>query len=155
MPVSIKKMLVSVVMFGFAVSAQAQSTNSLAARSASDFASTKMKLVESIKSKGFGLIAEVDHAAGATGAGLQLLPTHLVIFGNPRGGTPVMNCNQAAGIDLPLKALVWQAADGSVNVMVNTPSLLTSRHGLGDCAAQPIANMGKALEGIVSDAAKP
>jgi uncharacterized protein (DUF302 family) len=151
---SAKTILIAAAMSGMAAMAQAQSVNSAAGRSASDFASTKMKLVESIKSKGFGVVAEVDHAAGATGAGLQLLPTHLVIFGNPRGGTPVMACNQAAGIDLPLKALVWQAADGSVNVMVNTPSLLTSRHGLGDCAAQPLANMGKALEGILADAIK-
>jgi uncharacterized protein (DUF302 family) len=151
---STKTILIAAAMFGMVATAQAQSVNSAAGRSVSDFASTKMKLVESIKSKGFGVIAEVDHAAGATGAGLQLLPTHLVIFGNPRGGTPVMACNQAAGIDLPLKALIWQAADGSVNVMVNTPSLLTSRHGLGDCAAQPIANMGKALEGILADAIK-
>jgi uncharacterized protein (DUF302 family) len=113
-----------------------------------------MKLVESIKSKGFGVIAEVDHSAGATGVGMQLPPTHLVIFGNPRGGTPIMACNQAAGIDLPLKALVWQAADGAVNVMVNTPALMTSRHNLGGCAAQPLANMSKALEGIVADATK-
>jgi uncharacterized protein (DUF302 family) len=151
---STKTILIAAAMFGMVATAQAQSVNSAAGRSVSDFASTKMKLVESIKSKGFGVIAEVDHAAGATGAGLQLLPTHLVIFGNPRGGTPVMACNQAAGIDLPLKALIWQAADGSVNVMVNTPSLLTSRHGLGDCASQPIANMGKALEGILADAIK-
>jgi uncharacterized protein (DUF302 family) len=154
MLMSIKNMLVAAVVFGFSVSAQAQSTNSLAARSASDFASTKTKLVESIKAKGFGVIAEVDHAAGATGAGLQLPPTHLVIFGSPRGGTPIMACNQAAGIDLPLKALVWQAADGAVNVMVNTPALITSRHNLGDCAAQPVANMGKALEAIVAEATK-
>ncbi len=151
---STKKVLIATALFGIAATAQAQSVNSAAGRSASDFASTKMKLVESIKAKGFGVIAEVDHAAGATGVGLQLLPTHLVIFGNPRGGTPVMACNQAAGIDLPLKALIWQAADGSVNVMVNTTSLIASRHGVGDCAAQPLANMGKALEGILADAIK-
>ena len=150
----VKKILVAATLLVLAESAQAQSVNATAARSASDFAGTKVKLVEAIKSRGFGVVAEVDHAAGATAAGLQLLPTHLVIFGNPRGGTPVMACNQAAGIDLPLKALVWQAADGSVNVIVNTPSLLTSRHGLGDCAAQPLANMSKALEGILADAVK-
>jgi uncharacterized protein (DUF302 family) len=134
--------------------AQAQSVNSLTGRSAGDFSTTRIKLVEAIKSRGFGVVAEIDHAAGATGAGLQLLPTHLVIFGNPRGGTPVMACNQAAGIDLPLKALVWQAADGSVNVIVNTPSLIASRHGVGDCAAQPLAAMSKAIEGILADAIK-
>jgi uncharacterized protein (DUF302 family) len=137
-----------------AATAHAQTGSSTTTRSANDFSATKTKLVEAIKSRGFGVVAEVDHAAGATAAGLQLSPTHLVIFGNPRGGTPIMSCNQAAGIDLPLKALVWQAADGSVNVMVNTPALLTTRHGLGECAAQPLATMGKALEGIVADAIK-
>jgi uncharacterized protein (DUF302 family) len=150
-----KTAAVASMFLGLAVSVHAQSTNSLAARSANDFAITRAKLVESVKANGFAVIAEIDHAAGAAGAGLQLNPTHLIIFGNPRGGTPIMACNQAAGIDLPLKALVWQTADGSVNVSVNTPSLITGRHGLGDCAAQPLANMGKALEAIVADAVKP
>jgi uncharacterized protein (DUF302 family) len=141
---------------GFMTSlAAAQSPNSTTARSATDFTTTKTRLVDAIKSKGFAVVAEVDHAAAAVAAGLQLSPTHLVIFGNPRGGTPIMACNPAAGIDLPLKALVWQAADGTVNVMVNTPSLVISRHGLGDCAATPLTNMGKALEAIVADAVKP
>jgi uncharacterized protein (DUF302 family) len=137
------------------VQAPALAQDMTTVRSASDFAATKSKLVEAIKSRSFAVVSEVDHAAGAKAAGLELRPTHLVIFGNPRGGTPLMGCNQAVGIDLPLKALVWQAADGAVNVTVNTPKLIGDRHKLGDCAAQPMANMGKALEGIVADATKP
>jgi uncharacterized protein (DUF302 family) len=138
-----------------AISSTVQAQDIATTRSAGDFAGTKAKLVESIKAKGFGIVAEVDHAAGAVGVGLELRPTHLVIFGNPRGGTPIMACAQTAGLDLPLKALVWQAADGAVNISVNTPRLLIERHKTGDCAAVPLANMGKALEAIVADAIKP
>ena len=123
-------------------------------KSANDFATTKSKLLAAITGRGFVVVAEVDHAAAATKAELKLAPTHLVIFGNPKGGTPIMACNQTAGLDLPLKALVWQAADGAVNVTVNTPKLLADRHKLGDCAAGPLGNAGKALEGIAADATK-
>jgi uncharacterized protein (DUF302 family) len=124
-------------------------------KSANDFAATKTKLVDSAKAKGFAIVAEVDHAAAAKANSLELRPTHLVIFGNPRGGTPLMACNQTAGIDLPLKALIWQAADGSVNVTVNTPKLIADRHAVAECAAGPLGNAGKAIEGIVADAIKP
>ncbi len=149
---SLARVTAGVAMFvSTAVSAQDMTTT----RSAADFATTKTKLVEAIKSRNFGVIAEVDHAAGATGVGLQLRPTHLVIFGSPRGGTPLMGCNQTAGIDLPLKALVWQAADGAVNITINTPQLIAERHKIADCAAGPLGNVAKALEGIVADATKP
>jgi uncharacterized protein (DUF302 family) len=135
----------------FAAAAQDMTT----ARSSGDFAATKTKLVEVVKAKGFVVVAEVDHAAAAKANGLELRPTHLVIFGNPRGGTPLMGCNQTVGIDLPLKALVWQAADGAVNVTVNTPKLIADRHKLGDCGAAPLGAAGNALQAIVSEATKP
>jgi uncharacterized protein (DUF302 family) len=137
----------------FAVPALAQE-GMLTTKSANDFATTKTKLTEAIKARMLNVIAEVDHAAGATAAGLQLRPTHLVIFGNPRGGTPLMGCAQTAGLDLPLKALVWQAADGAVNITVNTPAFMGARHKIAECAAGPLGNMTKALEGIAADAAK-
>jgi uncharacterized protein (DUF302 family) len=133
--------------------ARAQDMTTL--RSASDFAATKSRLVESARAKGFAIVAEVDHAAAAKASGLELQPTHLVIFGNPRGGTPLMACRQTAGIDLPLKALIWQTSDGVVNVTMNSPAFVASRHGIGECAAAALANMGKALEGIASDATRP
>jgi uncharacterized protein (DUF302 family) len=123
-------------------------------RSASDFATTKSRLIEAVKAKGFAVVAEVDHAAGARSAGLDLPPTHLVIFGNPRGGTPLMACKRAVGLDLPLKALVWQEADGAVNVSVNTPKFISGRHALGECGAAALANMGNALQAIAADAAR-
>jgi uncharacterized protein (DUF302 family) len=147
---------VGLAAFALAFTAQAASAQDMAtAKSSGDFAATKAKLVEVVKAKGFAVVAEVDHAAAAKANGLELRPTHLVIFGNPRGGTPLMGCNQTVGLDLPLKALVWQAADGAVNVTVNLPKLIADRHKLGDCAAGPLANAGKALEGIVAEATKP
>ena len=150
------KTFASFTAFGFAVlvSTAGLAEGVLTTKSTNDFATTKTKLVESIKAKNFGIVAEVDHAAGAVGAGLQLRPTHLVIFGNPRGGTPLMGCSQEVGLDLPLKALVWQAADGAVNVSVTSAAFIASRHKISACAEAPLANMGKALEGIVADATK-
>jgi uncharacterized protein (DUF302 family) len=150
------KILVSSIAFSFAVlvSTAVLADGVETTKSNNDFATTKMKLVEAIKAKSFGIVAEVDHAAGATSAGLVLRPTHLVIFGNPKGGTPLMGCAQEAGLDLPLKALVWQAADGAVNVSINTASYIAARHKIAACAEAPLGNMGKTLEAIVADAIK-
>ena len=66
-----------------------------------------------LKEKGMTIFARVDHAAGAARVGEQLRPTEVLIFGNPQGGTPFMECSQTVGIDLPLKALVWEDASGA------------------------------------------
>jgi uncharacterized protein (DUF302 family) len=124
-------------------------------KSSQSFDVTKTRLVEAIKARNFNVMAEVDHAAAATSVGAQLRPTHLVIFGNPRGGTPLMACDQRVGIDLPLKALVWQAEDGTVNVSVNTPTWVGERHKVAACAGQPLTNMTGALTAIATDATKP
>jgi uncharacterized protein (DUF302 family) len=123
-------------------------------RSAAGFDETKRRLVEAVQSRGFTVVAQVDHAAGATAANLSLRPTHLVIFGNPRGGTPLMACAQAAGIDLPLKALIFEDASGAVQVGVNPPSLFVTRHQIGDCGAPALAAMGNALRAIVTEATR-
>ena len=65
-----------------------------------------------LKEKGMTLFARIDHAAGAAKVGKQLRPTEVLIFGNPQGGTPFMECDQTVGIDLPLKALVWEDGSG-------------------------------------------
>jgi uncharacterized protein (DUF302 family) len=76
------------------------------------------------------IFARIDHAAGAWEAGLELRPTEVVIFGNARGGTPLMQLGQTAGIDLPLKALVWQDAKQKTWISYNEPSWIAQRHGL-------------------------
>jgi uncharacterized protein (DUF302 family) len=88
------------------------------------------RLVNEIVSKGLTVFARVDHAAGATKLGLSLRPTEVILFGNARGGTPLMQAAQTAGIDLPLKVLVWQDAANETWVSYNEPSWISQRHHL-------------------------
>jgi uncharacterized protein (DUF302 family) len=114
-----------------------------------------MRLVEAITARNFTIFAQIDHAAGAATVGSKLRPTHLVIFGNPRGGTPLMVCDQKVGLDLPLKVLIWQDEAGAVQVTANSPAYLGERHKIAACAAQPLAGMGAAVQAILADATKP
>lgn len=84
-----------------------------------------------VKAKGMTVFARVDHAAGAQDVGLSLRPTELLVFGNAKAGTPLMNANQAIGIDLPLKLLAWEDASGKVFLSYNDPAWLAARHGIG------------------------
>jgi uncharacterized protein (DUF302 family) len=112
-----------------------------------------MNLLEAeVKAKGLTIFARIDHAAGAAEAGLSLRPTELLVFGNAKGGTPLMQSIQTIGIDLPLKALVWQDAAGTTWLSYNDPGWLAQRHGLGDEAAATV-NMLAAVLGAVAKAA--
>jgi uncharacterized protein (DUF302 family) len=105
------------------------------------------------KARGLVIFARVDHAAGAQKIGKALRPTELLIFGNPQGGTPLMECAQTAGIDLPLKALAWQDAGGVVWLAYNEPRYLMHRHRAGEC--QPaVNNVTGALDALAAEALK-
>src|SRR6478752_6481717 len=86
---------------------------------------TMDRLETEIRTKGLEVFARIDHAAGAAEVGLKLAPTELIIFGNARGGTPLMQSAQTIGIDLPLKALVWEDAAGKTWLAYNEPSWIT------------------------------
>ncbi|MCY7371680.1 MAG: DUF302 domain-containing protein [Polaromonas sp.] len=111
---------------------------------------TMNRLEEVVKQRGLTVFARVDHAAGAAKVGKTLLPTELLIFGNPQGGTPLMECAQSAGIDLPLKALVWEDAASQVWLGYNDPAYLAKRHGALSCPA--VEGLTKALAGLVNAA---
>jgi uncharacterized protein (DUF302 family) len=96
------------------------------------------------------IFLRIDHAASAQKVGRTLRPTELLIFGNPQGGTPLMECAQSAGIDLPLKALAWEDASGQVQLGYNDPHHLAARHGSKDCPAA--AALRKALDGLAAAA---
>jgi len=115
---------------------------------------TMDRLEAEVKAKGLTVFARIDHAAGAAEVGLSLRPTELLIFGNAKGGTPLMQADQAIGIDLPLKALVYQDASGKVWLAYNEPSWLASRHGLGGSVAPNVAAMAAALKAVVAKATK-
>ncbi len=112
---------------------------------------TMNKLEDIVKQRGLTVFARIDHAAGAAKIGKTLRPTELLIFGNPQGGTPLMECAQSAGIDLPLKALVTEDASAQVWISYNDPVWLAQRHGAAAC---PVAeNLRKALAAIADAAA--
>jgi uncharacterized protein (DUF302 family) len=92
-----------------------------------------------LRAKGVTLFAVVDHSGEAAKVGLRLLPTKLVIFGNPKAGTPLMLAAPSVAIDLPLKILVWEDAQGKVWLGYNSPAYLQQRHGLPDSLLANIA----------------
>jgi uncharacterized protein (DUF302 family) len=104
------------------------------------------------KERGLMVFARIDHAAGAQKVGKTLRPTELLIFGNPQCGTPLMECAQSAGIDLPLKALVWEDAQGQSWLGYNDPAWLAQRHAAGACPV--VENLKKALGGLADAATK-
>ena len=114
---------------------------------------TMDKLEAVAKEKGLNIFARIDHAAGAAKVGKTLRPTEVLVFGNPQGGTPFMECAQSAGIDLPLKALVWQDEASQVWVGYNDPAWLAQRHGVASCAVVP--NLQQALQGLTAAAVAP
>ena len=102
--------------------------------------------------KGFTVFNDIDHSAGATEAGLSLRPTELLVFGNPKGGTPLMQSVQTIGIDLPLKALVWQDEKGTTWLSYNDPEWLARRHGAGQETDTGVRTIAAALGAVAATA---
>jgi uncharacterized protein (DUF302 family) len=113
---------------------------------------TMDRFAAAVTAKGMTVFARIDHAAGATAVGLALRPTELLVFGNAKGGTPRMQADQTIGIDLPLKALVYQDAAGEVWLAYNDPAWLARRHGLGPAVEPTIKAMTAALAALAASA---
>ena len=113
---------------------------------------TMDRLIASVGNRGLTVFARIDHGAGAAAAGLPLRATELLIFGNARGGTPFTQVAQTAGIDLPLKALVWQDEDGAVWIGWNDPAWIAARHDFAP-DSKAIENLREALAKIANEAA--
>jgi uncharacterized protein (DUF302 family) len=114
--------------------------------SAHSVSETLARLELIVRSKGLTILAKIDHSGDAAKAGLEMRPTQLLIFGNPRSGTPLMVASPTAAIDLPLKALAWQDEDGKVWLTYNSPEYLTERHAIPDSLAKNIAGIGPICE---------
>ena len=113
---------------------------------------TMNRLETAVKAKGMTVFARIDHAAGATSVGLPLRPTEVLIFGNAKGGTPLMQSVQTIGIDLPLKVLVWQDAAGDTWLSYNDPDWLARRHGLGGETESAVGVLTGALAALAKAA---
>jgi uncharacterized protein (DUF302 family) len=116
---------------------------------------TMQRLEAEVQAKGLTVFAHIDHAAGAAAVGLSLRPTDLLIFGNAKGGTPLMEIVQAIGIDLPLKALVWQDVTGNTWVSYNDPAWLSRRHGIDPATDATTAALSAMLDAIAKAATAP
>ncbi|WP_409182226.1 DUF302 domain-containing protein [Amycolatopsis sp. VS8301801F10] len=113
------------------------------------------RLETALTGAGLLVFARIDHAGNAARAGMELRPTELLIFGHPKGGTPLMQDRQTSGIDLPVKALAWQDEAGQTWLTYNEARWLADRHGLGAGSEQALAAIESGLAGLVQQAVTP
>lgn len=113
---------------------------------------TMKRLEAGVRARDLTVFAHIDHAAGAEQVGLTLRATDLLIFGNAKGGTPLMQVVQTTGIDLPLKALVWQDESGTTWLSYNDPLYVAERHGLHHGVEASLHALATALGAIVKAA---
>lgn len=123
-------------------------------KSAHSVQQTGDRLETALKGKGMTVFTRIDHAQGAKKVGKELRPTQLVVFGNPKAGTPLMLCAQSVAIDLPQKALIWEDKDGGVWLSYNDPQYLVKRHAISGCD-KVVTNITKALSNFAKQATAP
>jgi uncharacterized protein (DUF302 family) len=110
---------------------------------------TLKRLQSVLQAKNLDVFARVDHSGEAEKVGLKMRPTQLIVFGSPKAGTPLMVASPTLAIDLPLKALAWEDADGQVWLSYNSPEYLKQRHNVPDELVKNIAGVGALLEKAV------
>jgi uncharacterized protein (DUF302 family) len=110
---------------------------------------TLQRLESLLRAKNLTIFARIDHSGEAEKVGLAMRPTELVIFGSPKAGTPLMVASPTFAIDLPLKALAWEDAEGKVWLSYNSPDYLKERHAIPDELLKNIAGVGAVLEKAV------
>ncbi len=128
-----------------AATAQAGESGLITKKSHRSVSETLNTLEHTLRGKGLTIFAHVSHTKGAKGEGIALRPTELLIFGNPKVGSHFFTSKQTAGIDLPMKALVWQDANGQVWLTYNDPQYIADRHGIKD-RPEIVEKMTKALD---------
>jgi uncharacterized protein (DUF302 family) len=114
---------------------------------------TADRLEKVLKSKGMKIFGRVPHSKAAKGVGIEISPTELIIFGNPKVGSPLMKCANSVAIDLPQKALIWQDANGEVWISYNDPQYLKKRHNIEGCD-KVLNKVSGALSKLTAAAAK-
>lgn len=129
----IKQTLLSAALFTLAIPMAFANNGLINVKSAHNVKITADRLEQILNDKGMTVFVRVDHSAGAKHVGEVLRPTELIIFGNPKVGTPLMQCSQSAAIDLPQKALISQDEKGQVWLTYNNPDYLVKRHNIKGC----------------------
>ena len=138
------------------VQAQAQPTSTGLVVKASGYSveETRDRFTNILDNKGLTIFGVIDHAENAANAELSLRPTTVVMFGNAKLGTPLMQCEQTLAIDLPQKVLIWEDEQGQVQLAYNDPRYLGGRHRLEGCGSALIEKIGGALNGLTDAAVK-
>ena len=143
------------IAIGLGLAGPALADDFLAVKSSLPVKETLDRLQKLVTADGFFIVARVPHSDAAKNVGLALRPTELMIFGKPQSGTPIMVCNQRAGLDLPLKALAWQDAAGQVWLGMNDPHVLKTRYHLPPACDPAIATMTATVKMFLADASAP
>jgi|TARA_B100000315_G_scaffold28113_1_gene23940 uncharacterized protein (DUF302 family) len=125
--------LAVVILILFVLPVYADDNGLISLKSSYDVKTTIDRLESVLKEKGMTIFKRVNHTKGAKNVGLKLRPTELLIFGNPKVGTPLMQCEQSAAIDLPQKALAWEDGKGQVWLSYNNPDYIAERHNISGC----------------------
>ena len=126
----------------------------ISVKSSHQVKATADRLENTLKQKGMTVFIRINHAEGAQKVGKKLRPTELVVFGNPKVGTPLMQCRQSTAIDLPQKALIWEDQEGTVWFSYNDPNYLVERHGITGCT-EVLKKTEKALSNFAKAATMP
>ena len=124
----------------------------ISAKSAFNVEETANRIESILNEKGMTIFKRVNHSEGAANVGIDLRATELIIFGNPKVGSPLMQCQQTVAIDLPQKALIWEDSESQVWISYNDPRYLEKRHNISGCE-EVLSKIEKALSGIISKAA--
>ena len=146
-----KKLVLVTCLLSLAFAVQAQE-GLINVRSADNVRETTDRLEAILKNKGMTVMNRIQHSVAASKVGIELRDTELLVFGNPKVGSPLMQCQQTVAIDLPQKALVWEDAEGAVWISYNDPAYLRTRHNINGCQAV-LEKVSKALSGMINAAA--
>lgn len=145
----IKTLLLAGVLLSFPLYAD---DNYITKKSSNSVPVSMDRLENALKQRSVGIVARVDHAGAAQKADLTLRPTQVLIFGNPKLGTPLMNNNQQIGLDLPLKVLAWEDAKGQTWLTYEHPEMMAGRHGVKE-PAEILKKMTGVLDAVTTEAA--
>jgi uncharacterized protein (DUF302 family) len=149
-----RQLLLTLVSLFFFVSLASAADGLISIKSSHDVQRTADRLENTLRGKGMTVFIRINHAEGAQKVGKKLRPTELVVFGNPKVGTPLMQCSQSVAIDLPQKALIWEDEAGHVWLSYNDPRYLAKRHGITECL-NVIKKIEKALSNFAHAATRP
>jgi len=149
-----RQIIIAILIIFISISPVLAGNGLITVKSNHDVEKTADRLENVLKTKGMTVFARINHTEGARKVGKQLRPTQLVIFGNPKVGTPLMQCSQSIAIDLPQKALIWEDDKGQVWLSYNDPDYLAERHAINACG-EVLAKVRKALQNFAKAATSP